>query len=200
MAQTQMRIDLYGKAPYYVLTAPESRTVYVTTNGQFAVGGYVYEAEGYSGTGDSLAALRSDIVGNLDTMRQEVFAAIRGDNAGPVMIQRYAAFNSTRVQQFRDMARRATRAGNATLAAEYTYMASIEYTYMVALQAAQQVVQDAVYNGADFIDGDFAYTNAKRRRGQMVEAAVAAYNRSLPFASHWPRKEAFTIGIEWGMN
>ena len=208
---TVMRIDLRGEAPYYTLTRDADRTVYVQsgTDGSYALAGYAYGTHatnalteataGFSGTGSVLGSLRSSIMGDLATLRQGVFNRIRGTNAGPLMVPRKAKLNLKKWEKMMAMVKPAR--GFPERQAEYRFIASLELTFAYAMQAAQQVVQDAIYNGADWLDvaGDYAYQAAKQKRGAMVIKACDAYNNALPLGSSWPRYDSFALGLEWGM-
>lgn len=202
---TVIRCDIRGPAPYWTLVsrdpdrvvqinspaagAPDldlgqTRTDILSALAQIAA--EIMANVGPQSVLDNLARVRQEILSNtgpnatlaeLERMRESILAGIAGDNVGPVMIPAQAALNLTATDALREMARKQS---NPTLAAQLFLLADLEYRYALDVQAAQQVVQDAVMAGADWLFGDTAFLMALSQRDRMMREAVRRFNADLP--------------------
>lgn len=138
-----------------------------------------------------LEAARTSILMSLSTTRSDIINDISGSNAGPILVLANVEVDTSRYEVVLAQAERTTE---ATLKRELTTLAGLELTYATAIAAAQQIVQDAVMAGADWIMGDYAYVAAKISRGIMADNAARAYNAGLPLAFLSLTKELGTMG------
>jgi hypothetical protein len=217
---TTMIVDLRAPAPHYTLTRPADTVVsidhgYTRANGvpldrmpaeRAKVLGDLAKArqsvlsdlQRTSGmarsvvTGD-LAGERGRVLSDLDAEREAVFAGIRGDSAGPQTVLRTVPVN---LQQRDAIRQQANLTRDPQLKTKLLALAGAEEVFAYAMAAAQQVVQDAIMAGAEWIYGDARYMAAVALRGLMVDAAVRDYNVQIPvdFYAEWKLPFA-TMGV-----
>ena len=147
----------------------------------------------------SLAAERSQILANtsgasvrasLANERNKIFTDIRGDNCGPTMVRRYIYPDYGTANA---IAAQANLATTPQVRRELEQIVALERTYAEAAAAAQQVVQDAVMDGADWAISDSRHEMAKAKRQAMLTEAVRAYNIGLPAGYYWQLRK--TVGV-----
>jgi hypothetical protein len=156
-----MRIDLRGPAPYYTLTKDADRIV------QNRVGWSIPKDSAQIGPPES------------DTHRDDFTAPQTFQKTVPVDY-------STREFWLFEAARETEPHRKADL----FKVAGLEDAFARASAAAQQIVQDAVNAGVDWLYGDAKYLRARMERGFAMNLAVSTYNSGLPLAFGYLRKSA----------